>query len=169
MYAMFMAKQGIEKEEPGVTEGARRATGVTPPKTIDPGQGHPHPDPEVSDKPKRRQFTAEYKLSILEQIDQCINPGEVGALMRREGLFSSTVSGWRRQRERGKLDGLTPKKRGRKAKPKDPRDKIIAEMNKENKQLKLKLAQAETVIDIQKKVAMLLGIPLKTLEDEEND
>jgi transposase-like protein len=89
--------------------------------------------------------------------------------MRREGLYSSTVSGWRRQRERDELAALTPKKRGRKAKPKDPRDKLISEKQREIKRLEKKLATANTIIEIQKKVSSLLGIPLNSPEFGEDD
>ena len=96
----------------------------------------------------------------MREADRCTKPGELGALLRREGLYSSSLSTWRRQRDAGELAGLGSAKRGRTARPKDARDKRIAELDGETRRLQAKLAQAETVIDIQKKVAALLGIPL---------
>ncbi len=162
---MLMAKKERQAEDPRVTEGGRRPTGVTRAPANDGNQ----PDPEVSDKAKRRRFTAKYKLEILREADRCKKHGELGALLRREGIYSSNLSAWRRARERGELAGLKPKKRGRRVKTKDARDKQIAEQDREIKRLQHKLGQAETVIEIQKKVSSLLGIPLKSLDDEGND
>jgi transposase len=125
------------------------------------------PDPEVSDKPKRRRFSAEYKLRVLKEADGCTKPGELGALLRREGLYSSNLTAWRQARGRGELAALKPKKRGRKKKVKDARDKRIAELERETRRLRRKLGQAETVIDVQKKVASMLGIPLQNTDDDE--
>ena len=115
-------------------------------------------DPEVSAKASRRRFTAEYKLDILKQADTCTEPGSLGALLRREGLYSSNINTWRRQRDRGVLSGLTPKKRGRKESGRDP---LIAEndkLRKENDRLTKRLKRAETIIDVQKKISEILGI-----------
>lgn len=124
-------------------------------------------DPEVLPKPKRRTFTVEYKTRILAEAEAC-KPGEIGALLRREGLYSSHLSTWRAQRERGAVAGLTPKKRGRKRNE----DQALVD---ENKQLRRKLARledelrkAQMVIDVQKKVAMLLGVPVATSRNEES-
>lgn len=114
------------------------------------------PDPEVPAKAKRRQYSAAYKLKILEEVEQC-GPGEIGALLRREGLYSSILSRWRRQREAGTLAGLKPKKRGRKARPVDPQAKRIAELERETARLRDKLEKAETIIEVQKKLSRLLG------------
>ena len=95
--------------------------------------------------------------------------GELGALLRREGLYSSHLSVWRRQREDGSLEGLTPKKRGRKGKRKDPLAERNAELERENRKLKKRLEQAETIIEFQKKVSEVLGIPLKSPESGESD
>jgi transposase-like protein len=111
----------------------------------------PPPDPEVDPKPTRRRFTAAYKLKILEQTDGC-SEGEIGALLRREGLYSSHLSTWRRQRAEGALQALG-KKRGRKAKP---RDKEKEQLIKENARLRRKLEQAEKIIEIQKKLSALI-------------
>jgi len=126
-------------------------------------------DPEVVEKPKRRVFAAEYKLRILAEADACTQPGELGALLRREGLYSSNLSCWRRQRNEGVLRGLSPTRRGRKAKPNDPRDTEIRQLRKEAGRLRRRIEEAERIIEFQKKVSELLEIPLRTLEDEESD
>jgi transposase len=112
---------------------------------------------EVVAKAKRRQHPAEYKLRILREIDECKGSGEVGALLRREGLYSSLVSKWREQRERGSLTGLSGHRRGPKV---DPNAAELARLQHENKRLQEKLERAELIIDVQKKVARLLGVPL---------
>jgi len=112
--------------------------------------GQPMPDPAVPEKPVRRRFTAEYKLRILREADRCSRPGQLGALLRREGLYSSHLSAWRQQRDTGTLAGLAPKRRGRKPAPDTP---LIAEnerLKRENQRLTEKLRQAETVIEVQK-------------------
>jgi transposase len=113
---------------------------------------------EVVAKAKRRQYAAEYKLRILREIDECQGSGEVGALLRREGLYSSLVSKWREQSERGSLTGLSGHRRGPKV---DPQAVEIARLQRENKRLREKLERAELIIDVQKKVARLLGVPLE--------
>jgi transposase len=115
------------------------------------------PDPEVVPQAKRRRFTAKYKLSILEKADACIEPGQLGALLRREGLYASNLKNWRRQREQGSLTGLAPKKRGPRPDPDKELLKRIAKLEKENLRLADKLEKAELIIDVQKKVARLLG------------
>jgi transposase len=125
------------------------------------------PETEVSERPLRRRFTAEYKLRILEQADRCTRPGELGALLRREGLYSSSLSTWRRQRREGTLAGLGPKRRGRKGS--DPRDDRIKELERENARLRRQLEQAQTVIDVQKKLSEMLGIPLPEEDSPERD
>jgi transposase len=127
------------------------------------------PSTEVLEKPMRRRFTAQYKLRILAQADGCTEMGQVGELLRREGLYSSLLSTWRKPRDEGVLAGLTPKRRGRKAKPKNPLAEKMIRIERENERLKTKLRQAELVIDVQKKVSEILNIPLKSLEDEGND
>jgi transposase-like protein len=116
------------------------------------------------EKATRRQFTAKYKLSILEQADRCRESGQIGALLRREGLYSSHLNTWRRQRESGALKALAPRKRGRNAKPHDKQSHRVVELEREVEQLRQKLAQAETIIDVQKKVSSLLEIPLSLPE-----
>lgn len=125
------------------------------------------PDPEVSQKPERRRFTAEYKLKILREADACA-PGELGALLRREGLYSSLLSEWRRQRENGTHAGLEPKKRGRKeTRRRDPIALENEHLKKENARLEQRLRQAELIIEVQKKISTMLGIPLKKIDEDE--
>ena len=127
------------------------------------------PDPEVPEKPIRRRFTAEYKLRILRLADACTEPGGIGALLRREGLYSSHLTTWRRQREKGMLDGLQPKRRGRKAAKSNPLLPEVERLRKENEQLAKRLKQAELIIEVQKKVSQLMGIPLETPKRSEDD
>lgn len=110
------------------------------------------PDPEVPEKALRRRFTPAYKLRILEEAQQCTKPGQLGALLRREGLYSSNLTLWRRQMQ----EGLVPKKRGPVAHKTDPRSRRIAELERDNEKLTRKLKQAELIIEVQKKVADLL-------------
>ncbi len=119
------------------------------------------PDPEVTERAARRRFTAEYKLRVLRQADACAGTGELGALIRREGLYSSHLTTWRRQREQGSLAALSPKKRGRAAVPPSPLARRVAELERENARLAHRVQQAETIIGVQKKVSEILGIPLK--------
>ena len=148
----------------GVTEGVRRTTGVTPIT----GKGDPV-DPEVPEAKARRRFTAQYKLRILEQADACTEPGQLGVLLRREGLYSSNLATWRRQRSEGVLDSLSPKKRGRKAKEKNPLAERVAALERENQRLRHKLKQAETIIEVQKKISQILGIPQDSPENDEGN
>jgi transposase-like protein len=143
----------------GETQGVRRTTGGSPTAGA-PAAERPiySPDPEVPEKNPRRRFTATYKLRVLHLADQCSQPGEIGALLRKEALYSSHLSTWRRQRQEGSLQGLSPKKRGRKAKPTDPSAERIARLEKENLHLKLNLRKAEIIIEAQKKISEILGI-----------
>lgn len=115
---------------------------------------------EVVAKAQRRRFTAAEKLRVLDEADGCTKPGELGALLRREGLYSSHVATWRAARRRGELAGLTPRARGPKAKLVDPRDRRLAEQAREIQWLRARLERAEGLIEVQKKVSQLLGIPL---------
>jgi transposase-like protein len=124
-------------------------------------------DPEVVPKAKRRQFTAKYKLRILEEADHCTERGQIGELLRREGLYSSHLSKWRQQRARGQLQGLTPKKRGRKGQ--DPSIAELALLRRENERLRAQLEQAEIIIDVQKKLARLLGLNTDETESDESE
>jgi transposase-like protein len=120
---------------------------------------------EVTAKAQRRRFTAAEKLRVLREADRCIKPGELSALLRREGLYSSHLSTWRVARRNGELAGLTPRPRGPQAKPVDPRDKKIADLERETRRLQARLERAEGLIELQKKVAQLLGNPLPNDEN----
>jgi transposase-like protein len=148
-----------EEAKAGVTEGGRSPTEVTPALAA--------PDPAVPERPDRRRFTAEYKLRILQEADRCTRSGELGALLRREGLYSSHLANWRHLRDEGVLTGLTPKRRGRKA---APDASLVAEnerLTRENHRLAGKLRQAETIIDVQKKLSEILGIQLPPTDNIE--
>ena len=121
-------------------------------------------DPEVAPRAKRRRYTAAYKLRILQEADGCNQLGQIGALLRREGLYSSHLNTWRRQRAAGQLEGLTDKKRGRKAKQ-DAKDAEIAALRRENERLQAQLEQAELIITAQKKLAQALEQTLTANRD----
>jgi transposase len=155
-------------------EGARRATGI--PCTVAAAQREPSmeslpvhpPDPEVAEKAVRRHFTAEYKLSVLRQAEACRDERSIGVLLRKEGLYSSHLTTWRRQRDAGVLVGLRPKRRGRKAAPANPLQAENEQLKKENNRLQKRLRQAELIIEVQKKISQMLGIPLETSEKGED-
>ncbi len=119
------------------------------------------PDPEVLAKPKRRRFSPAYKARIVEEAQRCTESGQIGALLRREGLYSSALTQWRRQYQTGALQGLKDDKRGRK-RTRDARDEELQRLLRENQRLNKKLRQAELIIEIQKKVAAMLGNPIET-------
>ena len=144
-------------------ETARRATGGPGPV---PTSRPPDPDPEVPATVQRRRFSAEYRLRILKAADACKKPGEVAALLRREGLYSSLLTNWRRQREAGALREMRRRRRGPTPRLVDPR---VKQLEAENRRLQRKLQRAETIITLQKKVAEILGIPLTPLDDDETD
>jgi transposase len=155
-----VANKKVGAEGAGETEGARRATGVSPagaPAAEAPALSSA--DTEVVAKPQRRRFTAEYKRRIVREADRCTTPGAIGALLRREGLYSSHLTTWRAARDRGELEALTPKKRGPKGPPPDPRDKKIVEQEREIRKLRQRAERAEALVEVQKKVAALLGNP----------
>ena len=165
------------REETPALEGAERrgAERSEDPRSVglsntgrEPGRGEP-PDPEVLERPQRRRFTAEYKLRIVREADACRAPGEVGALLRREGLYSSLLSSWRRERDVGARRALAAKKRGRKLKARNPMQGRVDELERENRRLKQQLEQAQVIIEVQKKLSEVLGIPIKTPEEDESD
>ena len=159
MKAVEKKARGEMIEEAGETEGARRATGVFPAGAPTAGAST---DVEVVAKAERRRFTAQYKRRIVREADRCTKPGEIGALLRREGLYSSLLTTWRAARDRGELEGLSAKKRGPKVMPPDPRDKKIAEQEREIARWRKRAERAEALVDVQKKVAALLGTPLES-------
>ena len=127
--------------------------------------GNDRVKPEVSEKAVRRRFTAEYKARILDEADRCTEPGQLGELLRREGLYSSHLTTWRRQRD----EGLSPKRRGRKPAPNKKERQELERLRRENKRLAEELRQARLIIDVQKKVSEMLGIPPAQIEDENNE
>ncbi len=144
------AEQRINGAAGGEAEGARRATGASPPAAARAAEGRP--DPEVAAKARRRRFTTEFKLRILEEADRCQGSGEIGALLRREGLYSSHLQKWRQQRR----EGLSGRKRGRPSEH-NPLSARVAQLERENERLREKLEKAEVIIEVQKKIAVLLG------------
>ena len=149
-----------ERSEADRSAGAGKTVAPQPPAL-------PRPDPEVVAEAKRRTFAAEYKLRILAEADAAAaQSGSIGALLRREGLYSSHLVTWRRERQAGILKGLTPHKRGPKSK-RNPQDEEIQKLRRENQRLMEELRKAEIVIDVQKKVGALLGWPLLKADPEE--
>ena len=157
------ARVGIDVAAAAAAERARRATGAAG-SAVEPVPIPP--DPEVPAKAQRRRFSVEYRLRIVTQADACKKPGEVGALLRREGLYSSLLTNWRRQREQGALVSMRARKRGSTPRRIDPR---VKQLEAENARLQRKLQQADTIITVQKKVAEILGIPLRPLVNDETD
>ncbi len=123
------------------------------------------PDPEVVAKPKRRRFSAAYRLRILEEAERCREPGEVGRLLRREGLYSSHLTAWRNARRDGALRGLSSKKRGAKPKSNNPLEARVRELEAKIARLEKELHKARTILDVQGKVAGLLGFSLEDGKD----
>jgi len=165
---------GMEEAVRGGTEGGRSPTGVPPltaaatgPGGPVAGNGTPIPDPAVPEKPVRRRFTAEYKHRILREADRSTQSGQLGALLRREGLYSSHLTTWRQQRDKGTLAALTPKRRGRKANPDAPLIVENERLKRETQRLAAKLRQAETIIEVQKKLSEILGFPLPLPDSNE--
>lgn len=158
------ALPAAERSEPERSEGERSGAagkaGAGPVEV-------PRPDPEVVAKPRRRTFTAEYKRRILNEADAARFSGTIGALLRREGLYSSHLVTWRRERDAGILDALTPQKRGPKSK-RHPLEDENQKLRRQNERLTEQLRKAEIIIDVQKKVAALLGRPIPPLDPEEN-
>ena len=122
---------------------------------------------EVTAKPTRRRYTAEYKHRILREAETCTRPGELGALLRREGLYSSNLTVWRKQRERGEIKGLSQKKRGPLPKEKNPLAAKVATLERENRRLRARSERAEGLVELQKKVSEILGIELKHNEEKD--
>ena len=151
----------VARREPERSESDRSATGSKTGR-----EASPHPDPEVVAQAKRRSFTADYKQRILSEADQAKGSGGVGALLRREGLYSSLLSTWRRERAAGARQALSPQKRGPKSK-RDPIQEQIQKLQKDNARLTEQLRKAEIVIDVQKKVGALLGWPIHTPDPDE--
>jgi len=160
MRESLMNAQAVAVLEPPVTEGERSEAG---------GAGGSEearrPDPEVPARAKRRQFTTAYKARIVREAEACAEFGHIAALLRREGLYSSTLSRWRRAMRQGALASLD-KKRGRKKDPDTELRERVRQLERENTRLKGQLQQAETVIEVQKKLSEMLGISLETDSDD---
>lgn len=151
----------------GGTEGGRRPTGVPPSPAADEEAGPAKdraleavaaPNIEVRERPVRRRFTADYKLRIVREADACAQAGQLGALLRREGLYASHLTAWRRQRDVGAMTALKPQRRGRKPQAVSPLTADNERLRRDNERLAARLKQAETIIDVQKKVCELLGL-----------
>ena len=151
MAAVEKRERGEGIEQLGETEGARRVTGVFPSAAPGAGvaAGPGGAETEVVARAQRRRFTAEYKRGIVREADRCTHPGEIGALLRREGLYSSHLTTWRAARDRGELAGLASKPRGPKVTPADPRDKKIAELEREVGRQSKRAERAEALVDVQ--------------------
>ena len=141
----------------GGTDGGRRPPVVPPPVAA---------SPELSDRPRRRTFTAKDKLRILAEADRAAATGGIGAILRREGLYSSALTSWRRQRDAGAIGGLSPATRGPKTAEPNPLATELTRLQQDHARLTQRLTRAEAIIDIQKKVAALLGIPLAPSDNE---
>ena len=153
-------RREVERSEADRSSAAGKTVAPQPPAT-------PRPDPEVVADARRRSFTGEYKQRILAEADSATAlPGGVGALLRREGLYSSHLTTWRRERQAGILKGLTPNKRGPKPK-RNPQEEEMQKLRRENQRLTEELRKAAIVIDVQKKVGALLGWPLPKADPEE--
>ena len=154
---MPMLQTPIDAEAGAATNGGRRPTVVAVPAAA---------SPELSDRPRRRTFTAQDKLRILAETDRAADTGGIGAVLRREGLYSSTLTDWRRQRNAGAFSALTPGKRGPRMAEPNPLAAELALVQRDNSRLQRRLTRAEAIIDLQKKVAELLGIPLALSDGE---
>lgn len=159
------AESAAPQRREGERSESSRSGGVADSAT---DRSAPLPDPEVPANPKRRQFTAEYKRSILDRAEACRDEGAIGALLRREGLYSSHLTTWRRQREQGERQALSPKKRGRKSTA-NPLAEENQRLRSDNARLSRRLEQAELIIDVQKKVSALLGISLPEVKPGEGN
>jgi len=139
------------------TDQGRRPTVVAAPAAT---------SPELPDRPRRRIFTVEEKLRVLAETDRAADTGGISAILRREGLYSSALTDWRRQRAAGVFDALTPARRGRKTTALNPLAAKMAELQRDHARLTQRLARAEAIIEVPKKVAELLGLPLAQNNDE---
>jgi transposase len=137
---------------------ARKPTTVPPPSAV---------SPELSPRPQRRTFSAAAKLRILAETDRAADTGGIAAILRREGLYSSTLTDWRRQRDAGAFEALKPQRRGPKPVAAQPADADLDQLRRENARLRQRLEHAEAIIEVQKKVAALLGVPMATAERDE--
>ena len=169
--ATMMRETGMvapERSEGERSETPRSEGATIPGAAAETGGSGPIVDPEVSTKAVRRRFTAAYKRRILQEADRC-GRGEISALLRREGLYSTHLTIWRKQRESAEIAGLEPRKRGRKPVPRNPLARDVERLRRENARLQKRLRQAETIIDVQKKLCDLLGLTVPPIEQNGND
>lgn len=155
--SMPMVQTPIDAATGAASSGGRRPTLVAAPVAA---------SPELSARPRRRTFTAQDKLRILAETDRAAETGGIGAILRREAIYSSTLTDWRRQRDLGVFSALTPARRGPKTAEPNPLAGEMAALQRDNARLARRLAHAEAIIEVQKKVAALLGIPLAPSDDE---
>lgn len=165
MREKVMASEAVAVMDAAVTEGERSEPVGAGASMVD--REPDRPEPEVSDKPVRRRFTVAYKARIVREAEACTEYGQIGALLRREGLYSSQLSSWRRAMRDGALVGLR-RKRGRKVKPDVQLRDELKRVKRDKARLERQLQQAETVIEVQKKLSEMLGIPLEPVEPEED-
>jgi len=154
-----MTEMDWTTNSPGSDRRGAQAHRAAAPRLSEPAAAAP--DPEVEAKPRRRRFSAAYRLRILEEADRCENAGEIGQLLRREGLYSSHLSNWRKARREGTLAALSPKKRGAKPKARNPLEPKVRELEAKVARLEAELDKAHTILDVQEKVAGLLGLNLE--------
>lgn len=157
----------VETPEPEAEERSESAAGAGGSTGARAAGAGGVPDPEVAPRATRRRFTAAYKLRIVQQADACTQPGEIGALLRREGLYSSHLGKWRRARDQGQLEALAPRRRGPKPDPDRALKQRLAKLERENARLKKRLETAETILEVQGNVSRLLGLTMPELS--END
>jgi len=162
----------METDAPEWREGERSETSRNGGASVSTAAPAPPPpansDPEVDSKAIRRRFSAKYKRRILQEADQG-GPGGIAALLRREGLYSSHLTTWRRQRKSGEIAGLEPHKRGKKPLPRNPLTAENEQLRRENARLQKRLHQAETIVDVQKKLCDLLGLTVPPIEQNGSD
>ena len=154
---------GLPEAVVGGTEGGPGPTGVpttTAAAELAGARAPSRPDPAVPEKALRRRFAAESKARILREADQATASGQLGALLRREGLYSSHLAAWRKQRDAASLEALAPKRRGRKAAPHSPLVEENKRLTREVAHLHRKLRRTEAILDVQKKLSEILGIEL---------
>jgi transposase-like protein len=184
-----MGSSKVKKDRAGLAVVAR-AEGAVEPSSTEAGGGLPNenptttaapvtgsagaasarpPDPEVPERPSRRQFSAAYKLRILQEADRCRDTRGIGSLLRREGLYSSHLSKWRQQREEGSLSALSPRTRGRPAEKPHPDTLRLALSERKLKHVERRLKQAEALLELQKKVSEILGIDLPPAPSSEDE
>ena len=160
----MVAPEWSESERSETSQNGGAAIPVADPAPRDSGVANP----EVRDKAVRRRFTATYKRRILQEADKC-GPGGIAALLRREGLYSSHLTTWRKLRATGEIAGLEPRKRGKKSVPRNPLAAENERIRRETQRLEKRLHQAEVIIDVQKKLCDLLGLTVPPIEQNESD